>query len=131
MKDAGVPALYVKSFHGEYTGRLLPPPVLTTGWGGDEMGIREVFQRARAEAPCVLVMEDLDSLINDNNRSFFLNEVDGLEDNDGLLLVIAIVILTASSSDTRLAPRTTLTASTRLCPAGPRDSTASSEPLQD
>jgi hypothetical protein len=32
-------------------------------------------------------MEDLDSLINDDNRSFFLNEVDGLEDNDGLLLV--------------------------------------------
>lgn len=50
------------------------------------MGIREVFQRARAEAPCVLVMEDLDSLINDDNRSFFLNEVDGLEDNDGLLM---------------------------------------------
>ena len=46
-----------------------------------------VFERARAEAPCVLVLEDLDSLIDDNNRSFFLNEVDGLEDNDGLLLV--------------------------------------------
>jgi hypothetical protein len=34
-------------------------------------------------------MEDLDSLITDDNRSFFLNEVDGLEDNDGLLLVSA------------------------------------------
>lgn len=51
------------------------------------MGIRLVFERARAEAPCVLVMEDLDSLINDDNRSFFLNEVDGLEDNDGILMV--------------------------------------------
>ena len=81
-----MPALYVKSFHG--VSELRPAlDILTTGWGGDEMGIREVFQRARAEAPCVLVMEDLDSLINDNNRSFFLNEVDGLEDNDGLLLV--------------------------------------------
>lgn len=46
-----------------------------------------IFQRARAEAPCVLIMEDLDSLINNFNRAFFLNELDGLEDNDGLLLV--------------------------------------------
>jgi hypothetical protein len=50
-------------------------------------GIRMIFERARKEAPCILVLEDLDSLITDNNRSFFLNEVDGLEDNDGLLLV--------------------------------------------
>jgi transitional endoplasmic reticulum ATPase len=49
--------------------------------------MRTVFTRARAEAPCLLVMEDLDALINDQNRSFFLNEVDGIEDNDGLLLV--------------------------------------------
>ena len=46
-----------------------------------------VFQEARAQAPCVLVLEDLDSLIVDSTRSFFLNEVDGLEDNDGILLV--------------------------------------------
>ncbi|ORX35258.1 P-loop containing nucleoside triphosphate hydrolase protein [Kockovaella imperatae] len=72
MKDVDVPKLYVKTFHT---------------WQGDEVGIREVFQRARAEAPCVLVLEDLDSLITDMNRSFFLNEVDGLEDNDGLLLI--------------------------------------------
>ncbi|KAM0749730.1 P-loop containing nucleoside triphosphate hydrolase protein [Meredithblackwellia eburnea MCA 4105] len=72
MKDAGVPVLYVKSFHT---------------YGGDEMGIRLIFERARAEAPCLLVLEDLDSLITENNRSFFLNELDGLEDNDGLLLV--------------------------------------------
>jgi len=46
-----------------------------------------VFERARAQAPCVLVMEDLDSLITDQNRSFFLNEVDGIDDNDGIYLV--------------------------------------------
>ncbi|WWC86545.1 uncharacterized protein L201_001422 [Kwoniella dendrophila CBS 6074] len=72
MKEVKVPTLYVKSFHS---------------WGGDEMGIRDIFARARAEAPCVLILEDLDSLITDMNRSFFLNEVDGLEDNDGLLLI--------------------------------------------
>lgn len=46
-----------------------------------------VFERARQEAPCLLVFEDLDSLITENNRSFMLNEVDGLEDNDGMLMV--------------------------------------------
>ena len=47
----------------------------------------QVFGRARAEAPCVLILEDLDSLINDANRSFFLNQLDGLENNDGLLVI--------------------------------------------
>ncbi|OCF31018.1 hypothetical protein I316_07289 [Kwoniella heveanensis BCC8398] len=65
MKEVAVPTLYVKSFHC----------------------IKEVFDRARAEAPCVLILEDLDSLITDINRSFFLNQVDGLEDNDGLLII--------------------------------------------
>ncbi|WVQ99151.1 hypothetical protein IAU59_006283 [Kwoniella sp. CBS 9459] len=72
MKEVTVPTLYVRSFHS---------------WGGDELGIKDIFARARAEAPCVLVLEDLDSLINDMNRSFFLNQVDGLEDNDGLLII--------------------------------------------
>ncbi|ORY30982.1 P-loop containing nucleoside triphosphate hydrolase protein, partial [Naematelia encephala] len=72
MKEVNVPALYVKSFRT---------------WNGDEAGIREIFSHARRQAPCVLVLEDLDSLITDLNRSFFLNEVDGLEDNDGLLLI--------------------------------------------
>lgn len=34
-----------------------------------------------------MVLEDLDSLINDENRSFFLNQLDGLENNDGLLVI--------------------------------------------
>ncbi|WWC58894.1 uncharacterized protein I303_101439 [Kwoniella dejecticola CBS 10117] len=72
MKEVKVPTLYVKSFHS---------------YGGDEKGIRDIFSQARAQAPCVLILEDLDSLITDMNRSFFLNEVDGLEDNDGLLLI--------------------------------------------
>lgn len=72
MKEVKVPLLYVKSFHT---------------YAGDEYGIRQIFQRARTEAPCVLILEDLDSLINSGNRAFFLNEVDGLEDNDGLLLI--------------------------------------------
>ena len=47
----------------------------------------EVFNKARELSPSVIILEDLDSLINDSNRSFFLNQVDGLEGNDGLLII--------------------------------------------
>lgn len=90
MKDSGVPTLYVKTFQSELP-RLVRPTFPDYSWltayAGDEEGIRMIFQRARAEAPCLLVLEDLDSLITEENRSFFLNQVDGIEDNDGLLLV--------------------------------------------
>jgi transitional endoplasmic reticulum ATPase len=43
--------------------------------------------KARQEAPCYLVFEDLDSIVSDNARSYFLNEVDGLRSNDGILIV--------------------------------------------
>lgn len=42
---------------------------------------------ARRMAPCMMVFEDLDSLITDGVRSYFLNEVDGLQTNDGVLIV--------------------------------------------
>jgi len=47
----------------------------------------DVFSKARQLSPCVVILEDLDSLINDRNRSFFLNQLDGLEGNDGLLII--------------------------------------------
>jgi AAA+ superfamily predicted ATPase len=60
--------------------------VKTFGAGGpDQFGIRAVFERARALAPCLLVLEDLDSIITPDNRSYFLNELDGFEGNDGIL----------------------------------------------
>jgi transitional endoplasmic reticulum ATPase len=49
--------------------------------------IRNIFTHARTMAPCLLIFEDLDSLITDQTRSYFLNEVDGLESNDGILMV--------------------------------------------
>jgi AAA+ superfamily predicted ATPase len=70
--SAGVPCLYVKSFKADYRGT-------------DQDNIRKVFRRARASAPCLLVLEDLDSLIDDDNRSFFLNEMDGFADNAGVV----------------------------------------------
>ncbi|KAF9780226.1 P-loop containing nucleoside triphosphate hydrolase protein [Thelephora terrestris] len=70
--ERGYSPLYVKSFKS---------------WAGEEFAMSQVFRKARAEAPCVLILEDLDSLINDSNRSFFLNQLDGLENNDGLLVI--------------------------------------------
>ncbi|TCD70438.1 hypothetical protein EIP91_003519 [Steccherinum ochraceum] len=75
MKESdakGYVPLYVRSFQS---------------WMGEEAAMAMCFAKARQMSPCVLVLEDLDSLINDRNRSFFLNELDGLEDNDGLLII--------------------------------------------
>lgn len=66
----GKPTFFVKSFKGER---------------GSEQGVQRVFARARAAAPCVLVLEDLDSLVDAKCRSTFLNEMDGFESNEGIL----------------------------------------------
>jgi SpoVK/Ycf46/Vps4 family AAA+-type ATPase len=47
----------------------------------------EVFKRARMLSPCVLVLEDLDSMISNENRSFFLNELDGFQANTGVVVL--------------------------------------------
>ncbi|KAF2003409.1 P-loop containing nucleoside triphosphate hydrolase protein [Amniculicola lignicola CBS 123094] len=49
--------------------------------------IRAVFQMARSMTPCMLVLEDIDTIVTSNTRSYFFNEVDGLENNDGILMV--------------------------------------------
>ena len=67
-----IPTLYVKSLAGCH---------------GPHYAIREIFEKAREMTPCLLVFEDLDSLITDEVRSFFLNEVDGLESNDGIMMI--------------------------------------------
>ncbi|EXJ64475.1 hypothetical protein A1O7_00811 [Cladophialophora yegresii CBS 114405] len=71
-RDPVVPTLYVKSLVG-----FAPP----------EYSIESIFRKARQEAPCYLVFEDLDSLVTDQVRSFFLNAVDGLSENEGILMV--------------------------------------------
>jgi len=73
-RHSNVPALYVKSFQ---TGRYSTP----------ERGIRAIFEKTRSCAPCILVMEDLDSLVSAETRSFLLNEIDGLELNDGIIIL--------------------------------------------
>ena len=68
-----IPSLYVKGFE--------------TKCNTEQYAIRQIFQKARSMAPCLLIFEDLDSLVNDDIRSYFLNEVDGLESNDGILMI--------------------------------------------
>lgn len=40
--------------------------------------IRAVFQQARYMAPCLLIFEDIDTIVTPSTRSYFFNEVDGL-----------------------------------------------------
>lgn len=67
-----IPSLYVKSIKS---------------CNGKEYCIRRIFDLARHSAPCLLIFEDLDSLVTNDVRSYFLNEVDGLESNDGILMI--------------------------------------------
>ncbi|XP_014550889.1 hypothetical protein COCVIDRAFT_42685 [Bipolaris victoriae FI3] len=67
-----VPTLYVRSL---------------SSFAGPEYSLQAIFAKARQEAPCYLVFEDLDSIVKDSVRSYFLNEVDGLKSNDGILMV--------------------------------------------
>lgn len=72
-------------------------------------------------APCLLILEDLDSLIDDRNRSFFLNELDGFESNVCPRLFIEPSSSAYYTYRTRmefclLEAQTTLIASTQACP---------------
>lgn len=71
--ELGRPVLYVRSFYSQY------------GTPHDNIG--RCFERARDSAPCLLVLEDLDALVDDENRSYFLNEMDGFYSNRGILTV--------------------------------------------
>lgn len=71
-RKAPIPTLYVRSL---------------SSFGGPEYSINAIFTRARATAPCYLVFEDLDSIVSDSVRSYFLNEVDGIKRNDGILML--------------------------------------------
>ncbi|KZV72316.1 P-loop containing nucleoside triphosphate hydrolase protein [Peniophora sp. CONT] len=72
LKETPYPALYVKSF---------------TTQRGPEAGVRSIFAHARKHAPCVLVIEDLDAMVTPAVRSFFLNELDGIAANHGILTI--------------------------------------------
>ena len=68
-----IPSLYVESFYDRCK--------------GVQFSIRRIFMQAHTCAPCLFVFEDLGSLVGDEVRSYFLIEVDGLESNDGILMI--------------------------------------------
>ena len=74
---------------GEWQGQPDDAAVANTvpSFAGPEYSLNLIFGKARASAPCYLVFEDLDSIVSDSVRSFFLNQVDGLSDNDGIMMV--------------------------------------------
>ena len=84
INQLGRPCLYVKGFKSEYA--------------TEQENIGAVFARARMTTPCLLIFEDLDAMIDDENRSFFLNELDGFETNTGL------VVLATTNHPDRLDP---------------------------
>ena len=67
------PCLYVRSFKSD--------------GDTDQENIAEVFKRARMTVPCIVVLEDLDSMIDNQNRAFFLNELDGFQSNTGVVIL--------------------------------------------
>jgi AAA+ superfamily predicted ATPase len=67
------PCLYVKGFKSEYA--------------TDQENLALVFARARSTTPCLVVLEDLDSMIDERSRAFFLNELDGFETNHGVIVL--------------------------------------------
>jgi SpoVK/Ycf46/Vps4 family AAA+-type ATPase len=52
--------------------------LMSAGFKGPEAGVSRIFEHARNNAPCILVIEDIDSMVTPAVRSFFLNELDGL-----------------------------------------------------
>jgi hypothetical protein len=63
-----IPTLYVKTAPYEYH-------------------IKNVFDQARRLSPCMLVLEDIETIVTPQTRSYFFNQMDGLEDNSGLFVV--------------------------------------------
>lgn len=73
VRELNIPSLYVQS---------LSHPSMPS-----EYLLRQVFLRARQLRPCIVIFEDIDALIKPSNRSFFLNQLDGFEKNEGLIVI--------------------------------------------
>lgn len=73
------------------------PELLNKYVGESERAVRQVFQRARASAPCIIFFDELDALVPRRNLSLsessarvvntLLTELDGLNDRQGIFVV--------------------------------------------
>lgn len=81
QETKGIAPLYVKSFTTRMVSVVIDLSLsyhANTLVQGPEQGIQMIFQHARSHSPCILILEDLDSMVTPQARSFFLNELDGL-----------------------------------------------------
>jgi len=74
-------------------------PELLSRWIGEsEKGVREVFKKARQASPCIVVLDEIESLVPKRNIgdssgvtqrvvSQFLSEMDGLEELKGVVVI--------------------------------------------
>ncbi|MBC8134734.1 MAG: ATP-binding protein, partial [Fibrella sp.] len=62
-------------------------PFLYVGDVRHNGSLQQIFKHARESAPCILAFEDMDGLVSDANRTYFLNELDGFRNNDGILII--------------------------------------------
>lgn len=75
-------------------------PELLSKWVGEsEKGIREIFRKARQAAPCIIFLDEMDSLapsrgsggsdshVSENIVSQLLTEIDGLEELNNVLVI--------------------------------------------
>lgn len=74
INEASVATIYVRSLFGYRT--------------SPEQSIKRIYARAREMAPCIVVMEDIDSMLMDRYRSYFLNELDGMRNLDGVMTIV-------------------------------------------
>ena len=75
-------------------------PELLSKWVGEsEKGVREIFRKARQAAPCIIFLDEVDSLVprrgngnsdshvTENTVSQILTEIDGLEELHNVLII--------------------------------------------
>lgn len=73
LNESRLPAIYVQSVYHED--------------GDRESSIRQIYEKTRELGPCFVIWEDIDSIITDELRSGFLNQLDGLQTLDGVMTV--------------------------------------------
>ncbi|KAI9728352.1 MAG: hypothetical protein M1828_003752 [Chrysothrix sp. TS-e1954] len=49
--------------------------------------IGNVFSMARAMSPCILIMEDIETIVTQATRAYAFNEMDGLQNNNGIFML--------------------------------------------
>lgn len=94
--------LLAKAVATEYQMHFLSikgPEVLNMYVGQSEKNVREIFERARSSAPCIIFFDELDSLAPNRGRSGdsggvmdrvvsqLLAEMDGLEESGGIFII--------------------------------------------